>query len=75
MRILDPIIPPSTTLMTVPDPEIASGGAIGPHVVGDQPIGNEAISLLHLMMRRLSRQVHVLKCRSNVFSAWRPWRP
>jgi hypothetical protein len=75
MRILDAIIPPSTTLMTVHDPEIAGGGAIGPQIVGDQPIGNEAISLLHLTMRRLQRQVHVLKCRSNVFSARRPWRP
>jgi hypothetical protein len=45
MRILDPIILPAAAIMTVLDPEIAGGGAIGPQVVGDQSIGNEAIFL------------------------------
>jgi hypothetical protein len=46
MRILGAIILPSTVLVSAFDPEIVSGGAIGPQVVCDHSIGNEAIFLL-----------------------------
>jgi hypothetical protein len=45
MRILGPIVFPSTTLMAALDPEIAGGCAIRPQVVRDQPIGNKAVFL------------------------------
>jgi hypothetical protein len=45
MRILGAVILPSTALVSAFDPEIASGGAIGPLVVCDHSIGNEAIFL------------------------------
>ena len=48
MRILGPIVLPSTTLMMSLDPEIAGGGAIRPQVVRDHPIGNEAVFLQEL---------------------------
>jgi predicted MFS family arabinose efflux permease len=48
MRILSSIILPSTTLMAALDPEIAGGSTIGPQVVGDHPIWNEAIFLQEL---------------------------
>ena len=55
MRVLDTIVPPSTALMAVRDPEIAGSGAIRPQVIGDQPIGNEAVfrqKLAHQFQRR-----------------------
>src|SRR5450432_2360499 len=45
MRILGPIVLPSTALMMALDPEIASGSAIRAQVVGDYPIGDKAVFL------------------------------
>ena len=48
MRILGSIVLPPSTRMPVLDPQIAGRGAIGPQVVGDHPIWNEAIFLQKL---------------------------
>ena len=48
MRVLGSVVAPSTALMAVLDPEIAGSSAIRPQVIGDQPIGNEAVFLQKL---------------------------
>ena len=44
MRILRPVVSPSTTLMAVRDPEILGSGPIGPQVICDELVWDEAIS-------------------------------
>jgi hypothetical protein len=45
MRILDPIVLPSTALIAAVDPKVVGGGAIRAQVVGDHSIRSEAIFL------------------------------
>src|SRR5450432_4795063 len=48
MRVLGPIVLPSTTLMMALDPEIEGGSARRAQIIRDHPIGNEAIFLQKL---------------------------
>ena len=45
MRILRPIVAPSTALVAFLDPEIAGGSAVRPQIIGDDSIGDECVFL------------------------------
>ena len=48
MRVLRSIVAPSSALVPVRNPKLASCRPIGPQVIGDQPLRDEAIFLQQL---------------------------